>query len=80
MASESPPLEDGTPPPSLTFVLRQAHSQNLPSGDGIFQKHIHGLRGDSGWGGRRGSLRRQVSGVWERARMEGSPGKSWRGS
>ena len=51
------------PPPSLTFLVRQAHRQNLPGGDGVFQKYIHGLCGDSGWRRSGGIKKRQVSGV-----------------
>ena len=45
----SRPLRTG-PPSSLTFLVRQAHGQNLPGGDGVFQKHVRELRGDSGPG------------------------------
>lgn len=46
-------------PPRLTFLVGQAHRQNLPGGDGVLQKHVHGLRGDSGWS-RRGGAGQQV--------------------
>lgn len=63
------------PPPSLTFLLRQAHSQNFPSCDGVFQKHIHGLRGDSGWGGEVGVLGEDVCQGYG-----GAPREEWQGT
>lgn len=76
----SRPLRTG-PPSSLTFLVRQAHGQNLPGGDGVFQKHVRELRGDSGPGriGGGGIRRRLLAGRRGRAGREGPQGTGLEG-
>lgn len=67
--------EDAQGPVPLTFLVRQAHSQDLPSGDGVFQKDVQDLRGDAGLG-EVGALENVQQGGGGGC---GGQGRGWRG-